>query len=122
MPKLRHPDRIGLHLRIVLPGRVIIGPGRAELLEAIREHGSISAAGRALGMSYKRAWELAEAVNAAFRTPLIESSAGGAAGGGTRLTADGEAVLAAYRRIEAAAASACADDVNVLTRLLAAPR
>ena len=119
MRKLRHPDRIGLHLRVVLPGQVVIGPGRAELLEAIREHGSISAAGRSIGMSYKRAWTLIEALDGAFRSPLIETSTGGAAGGGSRLTAAGEAVLQAYRRIEAAAAEAAADEIRTLTELLA---
>ena len=120
MRKLRHPDRLGLHLRVVLAEGVVIGPGRAELLEAIRQHGSISAAGRAIGMSYKRAWELTEAVNTAFRSPLVETSAGGAAGGGTRLTEAGEAVLAAYRRIEAAAAAATATEVRSLARMLVA--
>ena len=115
MPKLRHPDRLGLHLRVVLADGVVIGPGRADLLQAIGEHGSISAAGRAIGMSYKRAWDLAEAVSSRF---LIETSAGGAAGGGTRLTEAGEAVLAAYRRIEVAAADAVAQELQALTALL----
>lgn len=121
MCKLQHPDRLGLHLRVVLPNGVVIGPGRAELLEAIREHGSISAAGRAIGMSYKRAWDLADAVNTAFNSPLIETSAGGAAGGGTRLTAAGETVLAVYRRIEIAAAAATADEIQSLAGLLTKP-
>ncbi len=118
MPKLRHPDRLGLHLRVVLADGVVIGPGRADLLQAIREHGSISAAGRATGMSYKRAWDLAEAVNSRFRTPLIETSAGGVAGGGTRLTEAGEAVLAAYRRIESAAEKAVNQEMQALAALL----
>ena len=119
MRKIRHPDKLGLHLRVVLPGGVVIGPGRADLLQAVREHGSISAAGRAIGMSYKRAWELIEAVNACFQAPLIEASAGGRAGGGTRLTAAGEAVLASYRRIETAAAGATAEEQRELAALLA---
>nr|WP_321984862.1 LysR family transcriptional regulator [uncultured Lichenicoccus sp.] len=119
MLKLRHPDRLGLHLRVVLAGGVVIGPGRADLLQAIRDHGSISAAGRAIGMSYKRAWDLAEAVNSRFHTPLIETSAGGVAGGGTRLTKAGDAVLAAYRRIESAAAVAVSPDLQALSSLLA---
>ena len=120
MPKLRHSDRLGLHLRVVLADGVVLGPGRADLLQAIRDHGSISAAGRAIGMSYKRAWDLAEAVNSRFGTPLIETSAGGVAGGGTRLTATGEAVLAAYRRIEAAAADAAGQEIRALEALLPA--
>ncbi len=118
MPKLRHPDRLGLHLRVVLADGVVLGPGRADLLQAIRDHGSISAAGRAIGMSYKRAWDLAEAVNNRFGTPLIDTSAGGVAGGGTRLTATGEAVLAAYRRIETAAAEAAGQEIRALEALL----
>jgi molybdate transport system regulatory protein len=121
MPKIRHPDRLGLHLRVVLPDGIVIGPGRAELLQAISDHGSISAAGRAIGMSYKRAWELAEAVNGRFHTPLIETSAGGVAGGGTRLTAAGKAVLAAYRRIEHTAADAVQQELQALTALLSSP-
>ncbi len=118
MPKIRHPDRLGLHLRVVLPDGIVIGPGRAELLQAISDHGSISAAGRAIGMSYKRAWELTEAVNGRFHIPLIETSAGGVAGGGTRLTAAGEAVLSAYRRIERTAAEAVHQELQALTALL----
>ncbi len=86
MVKLRHPDRLGLHIRVVLPDGVVIGPGRADLLDAIRVHGSISAAGRALGMSYKRAWDLVSAMNSAFRAPVVQASAGGETGGGAALT------------------------------------
>ena len=119
MRKLRHPDRLGLHLRVVLPDHVVIGPGRAELLDAIAAHGSISAAGRAMAMSYKRAWELVEALNSTFPSPLVETSAGGAAGGGARLTTAGAAVLACYRRIEDAADEAAAEELRKLGALLA---
>ncbi len=119
MRHLRHPDRLGLHLRVVLEGGVAIGPGRADLLQAIRDTGSISAAGRALSMSYKRAWDLVEEMNASFASPVVATSTGGAAGGGSRLTATGDAVLAAYRRIEAASAKAAAADLRELSALLA---
>ncbi len=119
MIKVRHPDRLGLHLRVVLRHGVAIGPGRAELLDGIREHGSISAAGRASGMSYKRAWALIEAMNTGFREPLVEASRGGAAGGGALLTPPGETVLALYRRIEATAATASADEIDQLAGLVA---
>ncbi len=119
MPKLRHPDRLGLHLRVVLEGGIAIGPGRAELLEAIRETGSISAAGRALAMSYKRAWELVEEMNTSFRMPLVATSTGGQSGGGSRVTPTGEAVLAAFRAIEAVAAAAASDELRELATLLA---
>lgn len=118
MPKLRHPDRLGLHLRVVLQGGIAVGPGRAELLEAIRETGSISAAGRAMTMSYKRAWDLVEQMNASFRMPLVSTSTGGPSGGGSRLTATGEAVLAAFRAIETITTAAAADKLRELAALL----
>ncbi len=121
MVKLRHPDRLGLHIRIVLPTGVAMGPGRAELLAGIREHSSISAAGRALGMSYKRAWDLAEAMNASFLEPLIETSRGGASGGGAHLTRMGETVLELYGRIEVAASAASSRELDALEGLLANP-
>ncbi len=119
MAKVRHPDRLGLHLRIVLHHGVAMGPGRAELLDGVREHGSISAAGRASGMSYKRAWALIEAMNSGFREPLVEAARGGPAGGGARLTLAGETVLALYRRVEAAASSASALELDQLAGLVA---
>ncbi len=119
MVKLRHPDRLGLHLRLVLADGVAIGPGRADLLEAVRDHGSISAAGRAMGMSYKRAWDLVEAMNAAFSLPLVETARGGEGGGGAELTATGVSVLSLYRRIEGQAAQATAHERQALGGLLA---
>jgi molybdate transport system regulatory protein len=86
----------------------VFGPGKGELLARIAETGSIAAAGRAMGMSYKRAWALVEEMNAAFRLPLVTSARGGAGGGGAQLTDTGREVLAAWTamlpRIEAAAA------------------
>ena len=70
-----------LRLRLVYPGGAMLGPGKADLLEGIRETGSIAAAGRRMGMSYKRAWSLVETMNAMFAAPLVETSRGGAAGG-----------------------------------------
>ncbi|MGH7156097.1 MAG: winged helix-turn-helix domain-containing protein, partial [Acetobacteraceae bacterium] len=75
---MRHPDRLGLHLRVVLGGRVALGPGKAELLDGIAETGSIAAAGRRMGMSYKRAWLLVEEMNAMFADPLVNTAKGGA--------------------------------------------
>ncbi|MBR9765866.1 MAG: LysR family transcriptional regulator [Rhodobacteraceae bacterium] len=85
---------------------VVLGPGKAELMEGISRTGSIAAAGREMGMSYKRAWQLVEALNAMFRAPLVISSRGGANGGGAALTEEGQQVLAAYRDLEASAKSA----------------
>lgn len=76
------------------------GRGKADLLQGIAELGSISAAGRRLGMSYRRAWALVEEMNAHFKAPLVESSRGGAGGGGASLTDLGRQALAEYRGLE----------------------
>jgi molybdate transport system regulatory protein len=94
------------------------GPGKADLLEGIAAEGSIAAAGRRMGMSYRRAWSLVEEMNAAFARPLVDSSRGGAQGGGARLTADGAAVLAHYRALEAQVAAIGAPEIDGITRLL----
>lgn len=93
-----------LRLRVVFEGGRRLGPGKADLLDLVRETGSISAAGRRMGMSYKRAWTLIEDLNTMFRAPLVHSTRGGAQGGGARLTELGETILAHYRTLEAAAA------------------
>lgn len=95
-----------------------MGPGKADLLERIADTGSISAAGRAMGMSYKRAWQLVEVMNAIFARPLVTSSRGGAAGGGAVLTDDGQRVLLLYRQLETRVAEAGADELAELTTLL----
>lgn len=89
-----------LHLRLEFDG-LRFGPGKARLLELIRDEGSISAAGRAMGMSYRRAWSLVEEMNAAFAAPLVVALRGGAKGGGAEVTEAGLSVLAAYRALEA---------------------
>lgn len=96
----------------------MFGPGKAELLERIRDTGSISAAGRAMGMSYKRAWLLVEDMNAAFASPLVDSARGGSGGGGARLTPAGETALALYRRIETTAATAASPQIAELEGML----
>jgi molybdate transport system regulatory protein len=118
MPKLRHPDRLGLHVRVVLDNGIAIGPGKAELLEAIRETGSISAAGRQMGMSYRRAWTLIEELNDVFSTPVVDAAKGGAGGGGARLTPLGARLLAAYRTIEQEAEAAAKAELAVIRRAL----
>lgn len=90
-------------IRVVFGPNEMMGPGKAELLERIGETGSIAAAGRAMGMSYKRAWQLVDALNGMFRDPLVESSRGGRKGGGARVTEAGQAVLREYRALEAEA-------------------
>ncbi len=107
------PPGARLSLRIDLPqGR--IGPGKIALLEAIAREGSISAAGRALGMSYKRAWDLVDAMNRMTGAPVVATSPGGRHGGGAALTEAGQALVADYRAIEQTAAEAAADRLAAL--------
>jgi molybdate transport system regulatory protein len=108
-----------LRIRILLAAGEPFGPGKAELLEAIRDSGSIAAAGRRMGMSYQRAWDLVAAMNAHFREPVVAAAKGGARGGGTALTPFGVEILAAYREIEALAAEATAEKLDWLRRQLA---
>ena len=108
----------GARLRLVLKRGVAFGPGKADLLEGIRETGSIAAAGRSLGMSYTRAWHLVEAMNREFRVALVARRKGGAARGGAALTPLGAEVLARYRRLDAAAQRAVARELAALRRLL----
>lgn len=116
-----NPPAPRLRLRIVLGPGAMLGPGKAELLERIHDSGSISAAGRQMGMSYKRAWMLVEEMNAAFAAPLVDSARGGPGGGGAKLTATGSSVLRHYHAIIAAAAQAGAADLAALSALLRAP-
>ncbi|MBJ3786703.1 winged helix-turn-helix domain-containing protein [Devosia sediminis] len=102
------------HLRIVLSDTAYIGPGRADLLEGIARTGSIAAAGKAMGMSYKRAWGLVQALNDGFGQALVISSRGGAAQGGASLTPLGEVVLARYRAMQKKTEAAIAEDVAAL--------
>jgi molybdate transport system regulatory protein len=80
---------------------IAIGPGKAALLEAIAESGSISESARRLGMSYRRAWLLVDTMNRCFREPLVTSATGGSGGGGAQVTEFGKRVLGQYRRLEA---------------------
>jgi molybdate transport system regulatory protein len=106
------------HLRVTLTDEFYVGPGRADLLQFIDETGSISAAGKRMGMSYKRAWSLVQALNEGFGAPLVEASRGGSGQGGAVLTEDGHAVLRHYRAMEEATRRAIAPDVAALGKLL----
>jgi len=90
----------------MLDRTVVVGPGKADLLAAIAATGSISAAGRSMGMSYKRAWYLLDTMNHCFATPLVIATKGGNGHGGARLTPTGERVLHLYRAMDAQAAAA----------------
>ena len=111
-------DPPSLRIRIVFGDEAMLGPGKIDLLEHIRDTGSIAAGGRRMNMSYKRAWLLVEEMNRAFREPLVVSTRGGAQGGGARLTDAGEAVVAHYRRLEAILAEAGAERLGLLRSML----
>ncbi|MDO1585218.1 winged helix-turn-helix domain-containing protein [Rhizobium oryzicola] len=109
----RYPKVI---FRIDFPPSQRLGRGKAELLEHIRETGSISAAGRAMDMSYRRAWLLVDELNHMFDEPAVDSQRGGKQGGGARLTAFGEELLLRFRAMEAKARAAMAEDLDWLQR------
>lgn len=108
-----------LRLRLVYADGMMLGPGKADLLEGIAATGSIAAAGRSMGMSYKRAWSLVETMNKAFAEPLVLRSRGGAQGGGAVLTDTGRQILHHYRRLQDKAAGVVAEDVAAISALLA---
>jgi len=108
----------GLTLRILGKGAPAMGPGKAELVERIGESGSISAAARAMGMSYRRAWQLVEALNKDYRERVIATAAGGTRGGGARVTPFGARVLAEYRAMEDKASAAIARELRRFQRYI----
>ncbi len=110
-----------LTLRLDVGARATLGPGKARLLELIGETGSISAAGRAMGMSYRRAWTLVDSLNTSFAAPLITARPGGAGGGGAVLLPLGAEVIRLYRALEQGAASAGASELERLQAVLAMP-
>jgi molybdate transport system regulatory protein len=112
-------SNVQFRFRIYRDDTVAIGPGKVALLEAIAETGSISAAARQVGMSYRRAWVLIDEVNQALRSPAVSTVAGGAHGGGTALTSVGKEVIKHYRAIESTARVAAASDISALKRLIA---
>lgn len=110
---------IKLHARLYCGDEIAIGPGKADLLAAIAETGSISAAGRALGMSYRRTWMLVDTMNRCWAEPLVRTATGGSHGGGAALTPLGEQVLAQYRQLQHAIAAAAEKEARRLAALLA---
>lgn len=92
-----------IKIQIFCGDEIAMGPGKADLLDAIGRDGSISAAGRAIGMSYRRTWQLVDTMNRCWDLPLVETAAGGSHGGGARVTELGKTVLAQYRALQAAA-------------------
>jgi molybdate transport system regulatory protein len=125
MPKKKapaKPERHGPRLRLLFSELTALGPGRAELMERIARTGSISAAAREMGMSYRRAWLLVEATNAAFVAPLVATSTGGSGGGGAQLTEFGHTILARYRAMELKAAQALAGDFAEFSKFMVEPK
>ena len=117
--KTRRETMTKLTLRIDFDADRAIGPGKIKLLEMIDRHGSISEAGRQMGMSYRRAWLLVDSLNRSFSTPVIASRAGGQHGGGAFLTEFGHAVVGHYHALESAAEKAGAAHVDALAAALA---
>lgn len=105
-----------LQITLVLASGARMGPGKAALLDSVQATGSISAAARAMGMDYKRAWLLVDSLNRAFNTLVVQRAAGGAGGGGASLTPFGTDLLARFRRLEAAAAAGSAADLDAIER------
>ncbi len=111
-------QRPRLRIRIIFGEAEMMGPGKAELLERIDSTGSIAAAGREMGMSYKRAWELIGTLNTMFQGPVVTSTRGGPGGGGAVLTDMGREVLRLYRGFEAEAAQAGGRQLDAFSALL----
>jgi len=107
-----------IKIRLHHHDQIAFGPGKADLLDAIKEHGSISAAGRSMGMSYKRAWDLIQTMNQSFKQPLVTTSKGGSQKGGAIVTAMGEKVLNQYREAQKIADIATAAQLKTLSTFL----
>lgn len=105
-------------LRISFRKSIAMGPGKADLLDAIAESGSISAAARKLGMSYRRAWVLVDTMNASFQSPLVETLTGGAQGGGAQVTELGHDVVRRYRLMEKKACASVAKEMGEFSELM----
>jgi molybdate transport system regulatory protein len=111
----------GLMLRILAEDHPAIGPGKAQLVALIDSTGSISAAAREMGMSYRRAWQLVEALNASFIEPVVMTAVGGKRGGGAVVTAFGRELVQQFRAIEDKASKAIATDIERLQRRMRKP-
>src|SRR5215213_5235550 len=116
MVHARVPGMARVRISIVFESGARIGPGKARLLESIRDTGSISAAARDMGMSYKRAWLLLDSINQAFTEPVVTAATGGSGGGGATLTPFGAEVLERYRRVHDQANRTATDDLAALAR------
>ena len=109
---------VRFRLRVTKGADIAVGPGKVDLLEAIAATGSITAAAKQLGMSYRRAWLLVDTMNRCFKRPVVAAEAGGQRGGGTALTPLGTEVVQRYRKSEALAAKAAAGELAALAKLM----
>lgn len=107
-------DTVRLMVRVAFGRRGALGPGKVRLIELIDEHGSITAACKEMGMSYRRAWLLVEGLKQAFREPVLTTQQGGVSGGGCRLTPYGRSILKRYRALERTARDAVRDELKAL--------
>ncbi len=112
------PATLRPRLRLVADGTIVLGPGKADLLEGVRDTGSVRRAAARFGMSYMRAWTLVKTMNAAFERPLVTLARGGARHGGATLTPAGVKVLALYRAMEGRCLKGTTRQVDSLRRLL----
>ncbi len=110
--------RLKLSLRLMHNDEIALGPGKAELLTAIAETGSISAAGKSMNMSYRRAWMLVDVMNRCFKSPLVETAKGGSHGGGAWLTPLGKEVLAHYQAMDNATKQVAAAYLGLFENLM----
>jgi molybdate transport system regulatory protein len=117
-PAPRRGEPQGPQIRIMFRKAIAMGPGKADLLRAIEQTGSISAAARELGMSYRRAWLLVDTMNQCFRSPLVETLTGGQHGGGARVTELGQEVLRRYLDMEAKATRSVERELAEFARLM----
>jgi molybdate transport system regulatory protein len=110
------PTTPTLWVKIVLPGRGAVGPGKVALLRAVRETGSISAAARSLELSYKKAWQLIDDMNGMFKSPVVETHMGGSERGGAEVTSLGARLIEIYAEAADAANGASAQLLDELGR------
>jgi molybdate transport system regulatory protein len=116
---VRRRDTHSLHLRLDFGDKRSLGPGKVRLLELIDETGSISAAGRALKMSYRQAWLLIDDLNRMFAEPVVASQVGGGGGGGAKVTKTGASVIRLYRDFERRTHDASSANIRALGKMLA---
>lgn len=122
MTKIPRDKKLSPRVRILFGEATALGPGKAELLEAISQTGSISGAARGMGMSYRRAWNLVDSMNNEFKDPLVVTVAGGRSGGGAEITETGREVLDRYWAIEAKATASVQREISDFSKFIAKRR